>query len=159
MVFSFHTVSLITTFLMSTIVLDAAEVTITWETCVENSTIVTKKEACYILDRESSESIYVFKLCAGVNASSGTIVFGGSASSMLCATVTVEAGDEKEAIATAKSRLQKELDKPSVKKDAQRSLNVYSIQHIGKYDLFLPTRKINDSLWKEIERLDTNPFP
>ena len=134
------------------------QVTISWESCAENSTVVTKKSICHIIDLTSNNSIYEFKVCAGVNISGGNLVFGGSASTMICATVTVEASNEEDGKAKSYRILTKALDDKKNHERAKKALKVRKIEKIGKFKLQKADKKTAEYLWKHIEMLETQPF-
>jgi hypothetical protein len=71
---------------------DEPRVTVTWKTCAGASTLVTDDQACFVVDLRTGRKSVVFDLCAGVNVSGGTLLFGGRASSLFCATVEVPVG-------------------------------------------------------------------
>jgi hypothetical protein len=96
------------------------DVSVTWETCAEGTTIVSEKEVCYVYDVARRDKAVVFKICAGVNLSGGNLIFGGSAKTVLCATVKVPVGSSMRATRDA----------------AEQALRKELLRHCGKVDRF-----------------------
>ena len=136
------------------------EVRITWENCAANDTIVTKKEICYVVDLESNDSQYILKVCGGVNISGGTLVFGGTASSLLCATITINAESDSQAIARAEEILRKAISKRDQLKAASKRISSGNAppSKVDTFSLKLADERLSSLLWSAIKELDTNPF-
>lgn len=108
-----------------------------WKTCAGTSTIKTDKNVCYVVDLKTGDKKMVIELCAGVNLSAGTIIFGGRTSTMLCSTVEVPVGENKEAtIKQAEKALREKLQEPAVQKALQEKLGkTEKIKAIGPINI------------------------
>ncbi|MDM4018207.1 hypothetical protein [Roseiconus lacunae] len=135
---------------------ECAEVKVAWANCVENDTIVTEKSVCLVVDQAGDATTEV-KICAGVNVNAGTLVFGGSASSMLCVTAVFgknEKYDEKK----LRDILKKALDAKEVKEKAKKSIKI-EYEKVKSFTVKKAVDEKKKDIWERIEKLDTSPFP
>jgi hypothetical protein len=121
------------------------------------STVVSSKNACYVVSLQTLEKKYQIQLCAGVNVNGGTIVLGGGASTLMCATVDVPAGgDKKAAKRQAEQALKEKLNDPKTQESLKAALG-YSgpIRGVGAVKLTEDADKADElkKLLKELDRV------
>jgi hypothetical protein len=75
----------------------APKVALTWKTCAAGTLLLGEAQACHVIDVKSGRKTRTFELCVGVKLQGTTLLFGGNASSMICATVEVPAGLARDA--------------------------------------------------------------
>lgn len=93
------------------------------KTCAGASTILSTKDACYVVDLKTKESKWTIELCAGLNLSAGNIILGAKASVLMCSTLTITgAKDRAEALRAAEDAFKKELAKASTQSDVLKEL-------------------------------------
>lgn len=91
---------------------------ITFETCVSFDSIVTKKQTCYVFDRQNKTGRWEIILGTGINATAGGLIIGGSASSMIVSKIVfpgTEPSSPEAALKLAEKKLQAEAPRKAEK--------------------------------------------
>jgi hypothetical protein len=125
------------------------ETEVTFVTCVNNSTIVTEKEVCYIYDVAKKQKFLEITIAGGINVTAGALIFGGEAKAMVRATIRYKLDTaEKEAIKDAQKRFDKILkEKENVEKardfgfDLERIIAPKKVQQCKPDDPLIPEIK------------------
>jgi hypothetical protein len=129
-----------------------------WRSCGQVSTFASTKSACYVVSLQNLETKFQFQLCAGVNISGGTIILGGGASTMMCATVDVPAGaDKAQARRLAEKALKEKLNDPKTQAKLKEALGYNGrISGVGSLNLTDDAAKAAEihKLLDEIDRVN-----
>lgn len=97
----------------------AQEATAALKACVSFDTVVTKKEACYLLNVQTGQAHWEITFGSGINITAGSILLGGSASAMLVTTIKLDKNAAKtaaEAVKVAQNKFEVILPEPAQRK-------------------------------------------